>query len=173
MKKKDKIILDLVSLLKENNSIYLVDILDLNNNQINNLRKELFKKNIKLKIVKNTLIKESFKKINKEKYFPIFPYLKGNTTLIISKKNNTPAKILIKFRKKINEKKPFLKGAYIDFIFYKDDKNLKYLAMLKSKEELIIMIIFCLKNTINKLIYSIIHPINNILLILKYISSKK
>jgi large subunit ribosomal protein L10 len=61
--------------------------------------------------------------------------LVGNTSILQAESGNEPAKIIKEFRK--NNAKPILKAAHIEESLYIGDENLKALADLKSKEELI------------------------------------
>ncbi|WP_185872649.1 50S ribosomal protein L10 [Blattabacterium cuenoti] len=154
MKKEQKIkyILNLYSLLHNNNSIYIMDISGLNSNQICNLRKQFYTTiNVKMIVVKNTLLEQAFKKNNK--FLPLSPLLKGNTSILCSNSGNIPSKIIKKFHIDENLEKPSLKGAYIEESFYFGNKDLDILINLKSKKDLIL-----------DLIHSIQYPIKQILL---------
>lgn len=131
---KSRVIEDLTALLAESNTIYLADISGLNALNTSNLRRICFKANVKLAVVKNTLLAIAMER--SEKDFGELPsILKGNTAMIISKNSNSPAKIIKDFRKKSD--KPILKGAYVQESVFIGDDQIDILINLKSKEQLI------------------------------------
>ena len=131
---KATVIEDLTAQLAENANIYLADISGLDAVATSNLRRACFKANIKLAVVKNTLLAKAMEASDKE--FGELPgVLKGNTSLMLSETGNGPAKLIKDFRKKSD--KPVLKGAFIEEAIYVGDDQLEILTALKSKEELI------------------------------------
>src|SRR5690606_9916596 len=125
---------NLTEVLKSAEVLYVADIAGLNAEQSSNLRRLCFKNEVKINVVKNTLLKKAMERSEKN-FEDLFPTLKGNTTIMVSETANTPAKLIKEFRKKAE--KPFLKGAYIQESIYVGDDQLEALASLKSKEELI------------------------------------
>ncbi|MCB0373956.1 MAG: 50S ribosomal protein L10 [Muricauda sp.] len=131
---KATVIEDLTAQLAENANIYLADISGLDAVATSNLRRACFKANIKLAVVKNTLLAKAMEASDKE--FGELPgVLKGNTSMMLSETGNAPAKLIKDFRKKSN--KPLLKGAFISEAVYIGDENLEALVNIKSKEEVI------------------------------------
>ena len=136
MTREDKltVIQDLTSQLSENATIYLADISGLDAETTSNLRRACFKANIRLSVVKNTLLAKAMEA--SEKDFGELPeILKGNTSLMFSEVSNAPAKLIKAFRK--NSDKPILKGAFIEEAIYVGDNQLDSLVNIKSKEEVI------------------------------------
>ena len=136
MTREDKltVIQDLTSQLSENATIYLADISGLDADTTSNLRRACFKANIRLSVVKNTLLAKAMEA--SEKDFGELPeVLKGNTSLMFSEVSNAPAKLINAFRK--NSDKPILKGAFIEEAIYVGDNQLDSLVDIKSKEEVI------------------------------------
>jgi large subunit ribosomal protein L10 len=136
MTREDKltVIQDLTSQLSENATIYLADISGLDADTTSNLRRACFKANIRLSVVKNTLLAKAMEA--SEKDFGELPeILKGNTSLMFSEVSNAPAKLIKAFRK--NSDKPILKGAFIEEAIYVGDNQLDSLVNIKSKEEVI------------------------------------
>ena len=136
MTREDKltVIQDLTSQLSENATIYLADISGLDADTTSNLRRACFKANIRLSVVKNTLLAKAMEA--SEKDFGELPeILKGNTSLMFSEVRNAPAKLIKAFRK--NSDKPILKGAFIEEAIYVGDNQLDSLVNIKSKEEVI------------------------------------
>ena len=131
---KAQVIDNLTATLAQTNIIYLADISGLNALATSNLRRACFKANVKLAVVKNTLLSKAMEKSDKD-FGELANTLKGNTSLMISEVSNSPAKIIKDFRKK--SMIPLLKGAYIDEAIFIGDDQLETLVSIKSKEQLI------------------------------------
>ena len=135
MKKEDKNkIVDLIATtIQQYDNFYLTDISSLNAEKTSTLRRECFKEDIKLMVVKNTLLKKAFEKLD-EDYDEFDSLLIGNTALMFSNVANAPAKLIDKYKK---EKIPALKGAYVQQSFFIGADYLSQLVTIKSKEEVI------------------------------------
>ena len=131
---KSQVIEALTIKLTEENIIYLTDISGLNALDSSNLRRACFKANIKLAVVKNTLLEKAMAKSDKD-FGELPSTLKGNTSLMLSEKGNAPAKLIKEFRKKSD--RPFFKRAYVEEAIYVGDDQLDTLVNIKSKEEVI------------------------------------
>lgn len=136
MTREDKltVIQDLTSQLSENATIYLADISGLDADTTSNLRRACFKANIRLSVVKNTLLAKAMEASEKD-FGELTEILKGNTSLMFSEVSNAPAKLIKAFRK--NSDKPILKGAFIEEAIYVGDNQLDSLVNIRSKEEVI------------------------------------
>ena len=131
---KSQVIEELTADLASNANIYLTDISGLNAGNTSDLRRACFKANVKLAVVKNTLLEKAM--AASEKDFGDLPsILKGNTSLMYSETGNAPAKVIKAFRKKSD--RPLLKGAFIEEAIYIGDDQLDALVDIKSREELI------------------------------------
>tara|TARA_B100001094_G_scaffold29098_1_gene24263 strand:+ start:743 stop:1264 length:522 start_codon:yes stop_codon:yes gene_type:complete len=131
---KSQVIEALTAELAESSNFYLTDLSGLNAGMTSQLRRACFKANVRLSVVKNTLLEKAMEA--SEKDFGELPStLKGNTSVMYSETGNAPAKVIKAFRKK--SEKPFLKGAYIEETVYIGDDQLDMLVDIKSKEELI------------------------------------
>ena len=137
MKKEDKsIIIDNIAAnLQEYENFYLADIATLNAAKTSILRRECSKQDIKLLVVKNTLLRKALEKLGGN-YEELYPILKGNTAIMFSNDANAPAKLIEKY-KKAKETVPALKGAYVQESFFIGSETLKELVSIKSKTELI------------------------------------
>lgn len=125
---------------------YLTDSSTLTVEQVNKLRGMFFEKGIEMKVVKNTLAKKALEASPEEKgYAGLYDHLKGPTAILFTDVANAPARVIKEFRGKDDEK-PSIKAAYIDTAIYIGDDQLKALAALKSKEELIGEIITLLQS---------------------------
>ena len=107
---KSQVIEDLTAQLADNATIYLADISGLDAGTTSNLRSACFKANVKLAVVKNTLLEKAMEASDKD-FGDLPTVLKGNTSLMFSETGNAPAKVIKAFRKKSD--KPLLKGALL------------------------------------------------------------
>jgi len=114
--------------------LYLTDISGFTVETVNNLRRLCYRRNIKLKVVKNTLLKRAMDQSPVD-YSDIYPALKGVSSIMLSDTGNAPAKLIKEFRAK--NKKPLVKAAFIEECTYFGDDQLDYLCAIKSREELI------------------------------------
>ncbi len=131
---KSQVIEDLTAQLADSANIYLADISGLNADTTSKLRRACFKANVKLAVVKNTLLAKAME--SSEKDFGELPeILKGNTSIMLSETGNAPAKVIKEFGKKSD--RPLLKGAFIEEAIYIGDDQLDALVDIKSREELI------------------------------------
>jgi large subunit ribosomal protein L10 len=166
---KSQVIEVLTTQLTEGNIIYLADISGLNALDTFNLRKACFKANVKLAVVKNTLLEKAMEKSDKD--FGDLPnILKGNTSLMLSETGNAPAKVIKEFRKKSD--KPLLKGAYVEEAIYVGDDQLDTLVNIKSKEELIGDVISLLQSPAKNVISALQSGGNKLSGIIKTLSEK-
>lgn len=144
MRKEDKATLidQLVETLKSYNHFYLVDIEGLNAEKTSALRRLCFEKEIKLMVVKNTLIKKAINTVDGELQ-GLDHAFEGNTAVMFSNVGNVPAKVIKQFA--ADNEKPVLKGAYVENSVYGPDA-LQELVAIKSKEELIADVIALLQS---------------------------
>lgn len=136
MKKEEKdLVIDaLVEKFSATKNFYLTDISELTVEKSNFLRRSCFKKNIELKMVKNTLLKKAFERMEMD-YSPLFPVLKGSTSVMFTDSINEPAKLIKEFRKKND--RPVLKAAFVEESFYIGDNQIDALIAIKTKNEVI------------------------------------
>ena len=131
---KSQVIEELTAQLTDSSNFYLTDISGLNAANTSSLRRACFKANVKLSVVKNTLLEKAMEASDKD-FGELSSILKGNTSVMYSETGNAPAKLIKAFRKK--SEKPFLKGAFIEEAVYIGDDQLDMLVNIKSREELI------------------------------------
>lgn len=138
MKREEKaaIIENLKSSIEEYNHFYLADISELNAEETSVLRSECFKKDIKLVVSKNTLMRKALEGLEGD-YEGIYEALKGSTSVMFCNTGNVPAKLIKELSKKSKHEKPELKGAYVEESIYLGKESLEALVNIKSKEELI------------------------------------
>ena len=171
MTKEQKVqeIQDLTDRLSSVKNLYLTDIAGLDAAQTSALRRACFNSNIKLSVVKNTLLAKAMEASDKD-FGNLKEVLKGNTSLMFSDVGNTPAKLIKNFRKK--SEKPLLKGAYIEEAIYIGDDQIDVLESIKSKEELIGEVITLLKSPAKNVISALQSGRSNISGILKTLSER-
>ncbi len=167
---KATVIEDLTAQLGDSTIIYLTDISGLDAGTTSDLRRACFKSNIKLAVVKNTLLAKAMEASEKE--FGELPgVLKGNTSLMLSETGNAPAKLIKNFRKKSD--RPLLKGAFIEEAIYIGDEKLDALVSIKSKEEVIGDIIGLLQSPAKNVISGLKSGGGKLAGILKTLSEKE
>ena len=171
MTKQEKVqeIEDLTSEITSVKNLYLTDIAGLDATQTTALRRACFNANIRLSVVKNTLLAKAMEASEKD-FGELKSVLKGNTSLMISDAGNAPAKLIKDFRKK--SEKPLLKGAYIEETIYIGDDQIDYLESIKSKEELIGDVISILQSPAKNLILALESGKSNLSGILKTLSDR-
>jgi large subunit ribosomal protein L10 len=132
---KNQQIAELVEMLNNSNIFYFADTAALNAEATSNFRRECFKNNVSMRVVKNTLLRKALERIEGKEITPLFDALKGNTAVMTADVVNVPARLIKDFRKKHG--KPLLKGAFILEDCYVGDDMLDTLVAMKSKEELV------------------------------------
>lgn len=171
MKKENKnqLIESLQSLIDEYAHVYVTDIEGLNAVSTSNLRRESFKKEIKLVVAKNALLRKAMDRSDKN-FDELYGILKGNTSIMLSNTGNAPALLIKSLRKKGD--KPFLKGAYVEESVYIGDHQLDALASIKSREELIGDIVLLLQSPAKNVISALQSGGNTIAGLVKTLSER-
>ncbi|GAA4900021.1 50S ribosomal protein L10 [Flaviramulus aquimarinus] len=167
---KSQVIEDLTAELANNANIYLTDISGLNAGTTSDLRRAAFKANVKMAVVKNTLLEKAMEASDRE-FGELPTVLKGNTSVMYSETGNVPAKLIKTFRKK--SEKPLLKGAFIEEAVYIGDEQLDMLVDIKSKEELIGEIVTLLQSPAKNVISALKSGGGTIAGIIKTLSEKE
>ncbi|MDX9695015.1 MAG: 50S ribosomal protein L10 [Bacteroidales bacterium] len=167
---KDIIVNDLVVQLNNATHFYLADASELNAETTSLLRRKCFESNIKMLVVKNTLLKRALE-ISEYKVEELYKVLEGPTAIMFTETGNAPAKLIKEFRKA--NAKPILKGAYVEESVYVGDDQLDALVNVKSKEELLGDLIALLQSPMRTVI-SQLKSGNNILAgVMETLSDKK
>ncbi len=141
---------EIKDLLEGAKVVYVADLEGLNAAKSSDFRRQAFKNNIKVKVVKNTLLQKAMEQIDGVDFSEMFDTFKGNSAVMIAETANAPAKLIKDFRKK--EEKPALKSAFVQETFYVGDNNLETLANIKSREEMIGEIIGLLQSPIQRVV---------------------
>ncbi|MBQ0030121.1 MAG: 50S ribosomal protein L10 [Paludibacteraceae bacterium] len=173
MRKEDKgaIIDQLGEVLDQYDHFYVTDAAGMNAEDTAALRRSCFEKEIKLMVVKNTLLKKALEKKGEE-YAPLFDSLKGNSAVMFTSVGNAPAKLIKEFAKKSKAGKPVLKSAFVEQSVYVGENQLDTLVSIKSKNELIADVIALLQSPAKNVISALQSGGNTITGVLKTLSNK-
>ena len=146
MKKEDKslVIEKIVATLKEYSCFYVTETAGLDAEKTAALRKACFKADVKLMVVKNTMLKKALESLDGD-FSELYPTLKGSSSLMCSNVGNAPAKLIKSIVKK-DDTLPRLKAAYVEETIYVGADQLETLANIKSKNELIADVIALLQS---------------------------
>lgn len=144
MRKEDKAIIieQLGERLKEYAHFYIVDVTGMNSEATSSFRRKCFEKDIKMVVVKNTLLEKAFD-ASEIDYTPFYPTLKGNTALLFTNVANAPAKLI---KDAAVDGIPGLKAAYAEEGFYVGANQLDSLVSIKSKNEVIADVVALLQS---------------------------
>jgi large subunit ribosomal protein L10 len=167
---KNTIIDSLAEILKEYSHFYLTDTAQLNAADTSDLRRKCFENDIKLIVVKNTLLRRALEQ-SEVNFEELYPVLKGTTSIMFANTGNGPAKIIKEFRKKHD--KPVLKGAYVQESIFVGENTLDILISIKSKQELVGDIIFMLQSPAKNVISALQSGGNKIHGVLETLSKKE
>lgn len=165
---KDTIITELGEKLKQYSHFYLVDVTGLNAEDTSNLRRKCFKSEIKMVVVKNTLLHKAFEasEVDNE---GLYSALTGNTAVLFSEVANTPAKLLKDYTK---QGIPALKAAYAEESIFVGADKLDELAALKSKNELIADVVALLQSPAKNVVSALQSGANTIHGVLKTLGER-
>ena len=173
MKKEDKgiAIENIAKTIKEYGCFYLVESAGLNAEKTSDFRRACFNADIKLLVVKNTLLHKALESIDGD-FTELYPALKGSTSLMCSNVGNAPAKLLKDFVKK-GDTLPALKAAYVEECAYIGADQLDTLASIKSKNELIADIVALLQSPAKNVVSALQSSGNKLHGILETLSNKE
>ena len=173
MRKEDKAILieSIKNTLSEYSVIYMTDTSTLNAERTTALRRAAFGADVKLLVVKNTLLKKAMEQSDVD-YSGLYPALAGATTLMLSYVGNAPANLIKGFRLK-KETVPALKAAYVEETVYLGEDQLEVLANIKSKNELIADVVALLQSPAKNVISALQSGGNTLHGVLETLSNKE
>ena len=175
MRKEDKAIIieQLGQTLKGFPHFYLVDVTGMDAARTSALRRQCFKNEVKMVVVKNTLLHKAFE-ASEIDYSPLYDVLKGTTAVVFTNVANAPAKMLKEFNAK-NPKGvtiPELKAAYAEESFYVGADQLDALVAIKSKNELIADIVAMLQSPMQGVLSALESGANTIHGVLETLAEK-
>lgn len=136
MRKEDKstLINELVENINNHGHFYVTEAGGLNAEATSNLRRECFKKEVKMVMVKNTILRKALEQLEGN-YEEMFSTFTGTSAVMFSNTGNVPAKLIKAFAKKNG--KPTIKSAFVEASVYVGENQLEALCNIKSKEELL------------------------------------
>ena len=170
MRKEDKnvIIEQLGEKLKEYPHFYLVDVTGMNAQATSDLRRKCFGAEIKMIVVKNTLLHKAFEAAEID-YSPLYGSLKGTTAVFFAQVANAPAKLI----KEVGKSGiPALKAAYAEEGFYVGADKLDELSAIKSKNEVIADIVALLQSPAKNVVSALQSGANTIHGVLKTLGER-
>ncbi len=173
MKKEKKVLVieSLAAQLEKTPNFYLTDIDGLNADTTAKLRRECFNNDIKLVVVKNTLLRRAMEQVSGAEAAELFPVLAGSTAVMFTESVNTPAKLIKSFGA-VNGK-PVLKGAFVQECAYVGANQLETLINIKSREELIGDIVGLILSPAQNLVSAIKSSGSNIAGIVKTLAERE
>ena len=167
---KDRIISNLTESINNSKHFYLTDTSELNAESTSQLRRKCFEQDIKLLVVKNTLLRKALEKCS-ENFEELYEVLKNSTSIMFSEKGNVPARLIKEFRKTLD--RPLLKAAYVEESFYIGDDQLDALSRIKTKEEVIGDVILLLQSPAKNLLSALQSSKQKLAGIVKTLSEKE
>ena len=165
---KDTIITELGQKLQEFPHFYLVDVTGLNAEKTSDLRRKCFKSEIKMVLVKNTLLHKAFEASDID-FSELYGSLKGTTAVMFTNTANVPAKLLKEYAK---EGVPSLKAAYAEEGFYVGADKLDELSAIKSKNEVLAEVVALLQSPAKNVISALQSGSNTIHGVLKTLGER-
>ena len=173
MKKEDKalVIASIAETIKSYAGFYLVETAGMDAEKTSALRRECFNSDIKLLVVKNTLLHKALESLDGD-FSELYPVLHGSTSLMCTNVGNAPAKLLKKVIGK-DATLPALKAAYVEETIYVGADQLETLANIKSKNELIADVVALLQSPAKNVISALQSGGNKLHGILETLSNKE
>ena len=175
MKKEDKIIAieNIAKTLQEYSCFYLTETAGLDAEKTTALRRACNKADIKLMVVKNTLLHKALESLEGD-YSELYGALHGSTSLMLSNTGNAPAKLIKEIRKADKDATlPRLKAAYVEETVYMGEDQLDTLVAIKSKNELIADVVALLQSAAKNVISALSSGGNKLHGILETLSKKE
>ena len=158
---KNEVIEILKGKFSQYNNFYITDTESLSVEQISNLRRSCFNKEVEMKVAKNTLIRKALESLDSEKYAGLFDSLNNVTALMFSENPKDPAVILSAFRKANAGDRPTLKAAFINGDIFVGDNALVALTNIKTKNELIGEVLGLLQSPAKRVIAALLNHAEN------------
>lgn len=165
---KDTIIVELGEKIKAYPHFYLVDVTGLDAAATSALRRKCFKSEIKMTVVKNTLLHKALE-TSEIDFEPLYGCLKGTTAVMFCNTANVPARLLKEYSK---EGIPALKAAYAEEGLYVGADKLEELSSLKSKNEVIAEIVALLQSPAKNVVSALQSGANTIHGVLKTLGER-
>jgi len=166
---KSEIISEIKELLESSTAVYLTDYHGINVEDISSLRNQFRNEGVRYKVFKNTLVNRALNEIGK--YDKIADHLIGMTGFGFTTTNPiAPAKIINKY---FNDKEKLsLKACYIEGEYF-EGSELKTLATLPTKNELIASIMGSLDSPVSGIVGAINAVMRDLVSVVEQISQRE
>jgi large subunit ribosomal protein L10 len=166
---KSEIISEIKELLESSTAVYLTDYHGINVEDISSLRTQFRNEGVRYKVFKNTLVKRALKESGK--YDKIAEHMTGMTGFAFTTNNPlAPAKIISKYFG--DKEKLALKACYVEGEYF-DGSQLKALATLPTKNELIAGIMGSLNSPVSGIVGAINAVMRDLVNVIDQISQKQ
>jgi len=166
---KSEIISEIKELLDSSSAVYLTDYHGINVEDISSLRNQFRNEGVRYKVYKNTLVKRALDEIGK--YDKIADHLTGMVGFAFTTTNPlAPAKIINKYfgdKDKLSLKACYVEGEYFD------GSQLKTLATLPTKKELIASIMGSLNSPVSGIVGTINAVMRDLVSVVEQISQRE
>lgn len=166
---KSEIISEIKELLESSTAVYLTDYHGINVEDISALRNQFRNEGVHYKVYKNTLVKRALKESGK--YDKIADHLTGMIGFAFTTSNPlAPAKIINKYFG--DKEKLSLRGCYVEGEYF-NGSQLKTLATLPTKNELIAGIMGSLNSPVSGIVGTINAVMRDLVSVVEQISQKQ
>ena len=166
---KSEMISEIKELLKSSSAVYLTDYHGINVEDISSLRNQFRNEGVQYKVYKNTLVKRALDEMGK--YDKIAEHLTGMVGFAFTTTNPlAPAKIINKYfgdKEKLSLKACYVEGEYFD------GSQLKTLATLPTKNELIASIMGSLNSPVSGIVGAINAVMRDLVSVVEQISQRE
>ena len=166
---KSEIISEIKELFESSSAVYLTDYHGINVEDISSLRTQFRNEGVRYKVFKNTLVKRALDEMGK--YDKIADHLNGMVGFAFTTTNPiAPAKIINKYfgdKEKLSLKACYVEGEYFD------GSQLKVLATLPTKNELIASIMGSLNSPVSGIVGAINAVMRDLVSVVEQISKKQ
>jgi large subunit ribosomal protein L10 len=166
---KLEIISEIKELLESSSAVYLTNYSGINVEDISDLRNQFRKEGVRYKVFKNSLVKRALKETGK--FDKIADHLTGMTGFAFTSASPlAPAKIIKKYfgvKEKLSLKACYVEGEYFD------GSQLKTLATLPTKHELIASIMSSLNAPVSGIAGAINAVMRDLVSVVEQISKKQ
>ena len=169
--KKIEKVQEITDKIKGSGAVYFSDYLGLTVSEVNELRSELFQKDVKMQVVKNTLILLALKELGYDVQKEAF--LTGSTALVYGEDPVAPAKILKEFKKKMKDlNKPDVKALIFEGELCGKEK-VDQIAELPTAEVLLATFLGAIQSPMQKVLGCLQSPMRDLLGVLKSLEETK
>jgi large subunit ribosomal protein L10 len=166
---KSEIISEIKELFESSTAIYLTDYSGINVEDVSELRNQFRNEGVRYKVYKNTLVKRALDEVGK--YEKIADHLTGMTGFAFASSNPlAPAKIINKYFS--DKEKLSLKACYVEGEYF-DGTQLKTIATLPTKNELIAGILSSINSPVSGIVGAINAVFRDLVSVIDQISQRQ